>query len=181
MEEITGVIQESIHPLMREILLARIESLGEENLMNMRLVHFNSLSELKEHYEELKPLYAFVHGVRFRDPNVAYTELTGYESRKPFKRNELILQDRMGGEWCWGSDKAIHLKNPKTWLGSTISKSFSDHEVIDMVVGRANFGATFSGPVRHIDISGYRGRISNPGLSRERNCGVMPSFSYARA
>ena len=169
MRDITEVFRSQIPYVLKGALLLRAGVLGEQNFMNSNIVHCNSLDELVKHYEEIKPCYVYVHAVRFRNPDVAYENLTGENLKLPTKRKEFMLQDRYGEEWCWGEDDT-------SWSKPKIKDKFSDYEILDMVFGKANFEVTPSGPIKHIRVIGYKGRIINPEQQRDELVDTLPAY-----
>jgi hypothetical protein len=172
MEDITEEFRKSIPYPLREALLMRNEMIGETNFMNSRIVSCNSLEELAKHYGQIKPCYAYVHALRFRDPEIAYGEFIGEPLRRRSKKREFMLQDRYGKEWCWAEDNA-------SWFRPKIKEIFYDYEVLDVIFGKVDFTATFSGPTRHIRVISYKGRIPRSSTSEERELNTMPSYVFA--
>jgi hypothetical protein len=172
MNDITDIFREMIHPAVREILLLDANLFGKINIMNSRIVHCNSLEELTINYEEIKPCYAYIHRVRFRESQKAYEEITGEILRGSREKRAFIIQDRYGTKWCWGNDRS------SKW-NSTINKDFSDYEILDFVFGKVIFGATFSGPIRTIDVFGYGGRATKSQSQKNEAMNISPAYASA--
>ena len=168
MEDITNVVMNAMNPLFKEIARCK-----DDDFDKTRFIHFNSINELEQNYEQVRPCYVWIHGVRFRDANTAYQEIFGEKPITKIRRDEFILQDRYGTSWCWADDNSSI--NP---FRARIPEKFSDLEVLDIVFGRPNFSPTFSGPTKHIKVIGYTGRILKSNSVQEP---VMRMPAYALA
>jgi len=177
MQDITDLFRARIPPFLRMVLEAKSDIWGEQTCMTSRIVSCNSLAELAAHYEEIKPCYAFVSLLRVRHPEIAYAdikELRGCPVTKDsHAKREFILQDRFSKEWCWAEDVGT------PWFRPKIKQQFADYEILEAIFGKVHFGATFSGPVRHIDVLGYRVRIPGKGKLRTNVIDTMPAYASA--
>lgn len=176
MIDLTDKVWASLSPLDELSVLQTMHKRGDSHRKRITFAAFNDLADLVKHRDEFGRGYVWVHGLRFRLPEIAVPEMMGREYITKSPKNDIILHDRYGKMWCWGYDITKGLLEPSTWYKPRIKKSFSDGEIISEIFGLANFGASFSGPIRAIEILRYKGRFIEG--EKQKEVYRMPALAY---
>jgi len=163
MEDITKEFRSQIPWIIQEYLDLRYALTGESNFMNTKITVFNSLEDLTKNYDKVGFSYVFVPAIKYRDPTIAYEELTGERIMNRNNR-DFILQDRIGGEW-WGA------KDKTEWYKRRINNALSDHTILEMI-----FGEVWGGSRKVIDVHGYKGMIKKPDRKTQKTYNTLPEF-----